>query len=350
MTKQYKHSHIDLKHDWVLETFGRETMEYIRECAIEESDGFMRVLKGGIEYTYDEDVDIIAFRHVIPTPSPTRRSPRSKDADEYLPYWEGKLANGSCVRLDETDVEDEVREFYNNAQQLRESDSNGFVAVSKKMDVPTFPVEKTLPILSVLFEPEKAMKCNKTTPLVRGSRRIDYHVEMKKLQGTLPKNVKELGDDSNYEYRFLPPVWRVKLSDNTTAFSNKKKIVDLFGAPFATEVEYRGHVGKRYIHIPVGATREERLPFITSLQQSDAPTIQFMQGEFDTCIYSSFASALHYLGGETTCTSYQSVCSQGCWTRPLYCFPKIGPLLEENELGFLTNTQDYFNYRLCERH
>ena len=214
------------------------------------------------------------------------------------------------------------------------------------MDVPTFPVEKTLPILLVLFEPEKAMKCNKTTPLVRGSRRIDYHVEMKKLQGTLPKNVKELGDDSNYEYCFLPPVWRVKLSDNTTAFSTQQKIIDLFGAPFATEVEYRGHVGKRYIHIPVGATREERLPFIPSLQRSDAPTIQFMQGEFDTCIYSSFASALHYLGVKQPAHHISQCARKDAGQDPFTVFQKLDLRLKKMNLGFLrtrkiTSITDY---------
>ena len=82
-----------------------------------------------------------------------------------LQYWEGKLANGKCVQFEETDIDNNVCKLYADPQKLQGSDSNGFVAVSKTMDVLTVPVGKTLPILSVKFKSEEAIKCNKATPL-----------------------------------------------------------------------------------------------------------------------------------------------------------------------------------------
>jgi hypothetical protein len=92
----------------------------------------------------------------------------------------------------------------------------------------------------------------------------------------------------------------VCLSNGDKVEADRERIVDLFGEGFAAEVELRGINGHKsktpYIDVLVGACRIPRLAYFPFLVRPHAPTVRFPQGKHNTCIYSSFASALHFLG------------------------------------------------------
>ena len=71
-----------------------------------------------------------------------------------------------------------------------------------------------------------------------------------------------------------------------------------------------------------------------------------MQGEFDTCIYSSFASALHYLGVKQPANHISQCARKDAGQDPFTVFKKLDLRLKKMNLGFLrtrkiTSITDY---------
>ena len=53
-----------------------------------------------------------------------------------------------------------------------------------------------------------------------------------------------------------------------------------------------GH--KKFVDIPVGSCRSSMMMLFPKLRCEKAPPVKFMQGQIDTCVFSSLASAFHH--------------------------------------------------------
>jgi hypothetical protein len=103
--------------------------------------------------------------------------------------------------------------------------------------------------------------------------------------------------------------WETKLEDNTLIVADEKHLVEQFGEVFVSEVKNLGI--KKYVPIPVGSCRHSVVDVMPSLQWTEAPPVKYMQGDKDTCVFSSFASALHSSGDQELKQLAHKISQQG---------------------------------------
>jgi hypothetical protein len=106
--------------------------------------------------------------------------------------------------------------------------------------------------------------------------------------------------------RFIPPnkqsnklgneegVWQGLQDNGEVATVREDTLLEQFGQQFVSEVKRLGRL--KFVDIPVGTTWHSLMEIMTQLKVPGAPEVRFMQGEKDTCVFSSFASALHSAG------------------------------------------------------
>lgn len=112
--------------------------------------------------------------------------------------------------------------------------------------------------------------------------------QIKKLRLYTPKDV---------ETRTTPPPYfEGLLSDGTVTRLTKRFVKDNFPQEFVNQVNAMGKKYKdKFFHVPPGAPRTVEGHWILDLNN---PRLEYMQKGMDTCLFSSLASALHYLGLE----------------------------------------------------
>jgi hypothetical protein len=64
-----------------------------------------------------------------------------------------------------------------------------------------------------------------------------------------------------------------------------------FGSRFMEECKRLGQ--RKFVDIPVGTCRSSLMRLFPQLRCEKAPPVQFMQGQIDSCVFSSLASAFH---------------------------------------------------------
>jgi hypothetical protein len=90
--------------------------------------------------------------------------------------------------------------------------------------------------------------------------------------------------------------WHGVDEDGNVVELTRDAVKEQFGECFVREVE--GYQLKQFHHTPVGSVRRSVLQVMPHLRQHDAPVVRFMQGDSDTCVFSSFASALYSSGDQ----------------------------------------------------
>jgi hypothetical protein len=85
--------------------------------------------------------------------------------------------------------------------------------------------------------------------------------------------------------------WKGLMEDGTSLTIMEDIVRGQFGSWFVAECKYLGH--KKFVCIPVGSCRLSIMKMFPKLRCESAPPVKFMQGEIDTCVFSSLASAFH---------------------------------------------------------
>ena len=110
----------------------------------------------------------------------------------------------------------------------------------------------------------------------------------------VPEKIKEVKDGELTKKKVIEAKWKAKLDSGQETTKNEDYVSTNFGKRFAVECKQLGD--KRYLPIPVGSCQSSVLPFVPNLQHANAPKIKYQQGDHDTCVFSSLASALYYTG------------------------------------------------------
>ena len=88
--------------------------------------------------------------------------------------------------------------------------------------------------------------------------------------------------------------WKAKLDSGQEANVTEGFVSANFGERFKNELKRLGD--NSYVPIPPGRTRTSVLPWAPNLLHAGAPKMKYQQGDHDTCVFSSLASALFHTG------------------------------------------------------
>jgi hypothetical protein len=81
------------------------------------------------------------------------------------------------------------------------------------------------------------------------------------------------------------------LLDNGTITDLNEGVVSQFGQQFVNECKTLA--SRKFLDIPVGSCRSLVMKIYPGLRYDNAPPVKFMQGENNSCVFSSLASAFH---------------------------------------------------------
>jgi hypothetical protein len=358
----------DVTEEWMEVHFGSITTSYVKSCAAKEMDGFMHVLQRK-SLKVGATLDMVKLRFV--SSASNRSSPR-KQRQKILPtrscgYWEGIDASGVPHRLEDDGVAPEVKAFYEQRSRSVEESNDSFVILADNIPKPTITIDDSPPVVSVRFEPGYTQSVKAKTQRTADERALLYGAKLGKVlnktrlqtsQTTFTPTqgqesaIAEFGYDMlQYEEKLVLKSWRVSLSNGDKVEVERERIVDLFGEGFAAEVELRGINGHRsknpYIDVPVGACRIPRLEYFPFLVRPNAPAVRFPQGKHDTCIYSSFASALHFCGARSAANHIKHVAVRDSGSDPRTVFGRLAVQVTTTTVRFLQQRRipSSFNFR-----
>jgi hypothetical protein len=125
----------------------------------------------------------------------------------------------------------------------------------------------------------------------------------KSKQGATAADDDDEDDDGTpkYEETLIPEKWWAKLADDHSKIVAKDNLVVLFGSRYVNEVMVHGKAAtstSKFINVPVGAVRKPRCLDHPSLCVDGALLVYCQQGTYDTCVFSSMASALYFAGAK----------------------------------------------------
>ena len=127
-----------------------------------------------------------------------------------------------------------------------------------------------------------------------------------------------------------PERWVARLTDGRYDQMSKEDVIALFGKKFTTEVEVNGVLSHgSFVNVPVGSIRQPRLQDTPSLSRENAPVVQFQQGMYDTCMYSSMASALFYAGLRDTAAQVHRAAVKDCGGNPRILLHKLKSRIQQ---------------------
>jgi hypothetical protein len=90
---------------------------------------------------------------------------------------------------------------------------------------------------------------------------------------------------------FADGVWKALLDDGKVTSISEAFVMELFGPRFVKECKTLGN--QKFVTIPVGSCRSLAMTIFPELRHEEAPTVHFMQGDIESCVFSSLASAFH---------------------------------------------------------
>jgi hypothetical protein len=92
----------------------------------------------------------------------------------------------------------------------------------------------------------------------------------------------------------IPERWHGQLENGEIVSVREEDLLRQLGPSFVNEIKSLGN--KKFVHVPVGDTRQSVLEVLPQLKDPCAPVVKYQQGGKATCAFSSFASALHSSG------------------------------------------------------
>jgi hypothetical protein len=103
------------------------------------------------------------------------------------------------------------------------------------------------------------------------------------------------GKDQMTEEVYAKGSWSGLLEDGKTVMPVPEVLVKAqFGSRFVEECKRLGQT--KFVPIPVGSCRSSLMTVFPGLRCEKAPAVKFMQGQIDSCVFSSLASALYHTG------------------------------------------------------
>jgi hypothetical protein len=101
------------------------------------------------------------------------------------------------------------------------------------------------------------------------------------------------GEDHATNEIYAKAIWKGMLEDGTVMQLQEEQVTGNFGSRFVDECKRLGN--NKFVGIPVlGSCRSSVMMLFPKLRCEEAPPVKFMQGQLDTCVFSSMASAFHY--------------------------------------------------------
>jgi hypothetical protein len=100
-----------------------------------------------------------------------------------------------------------------------------------------------------------------------------------------------MGNDHVTKEVFANGIWKAWLDDGKVMSIAEEVVTAQFGSRFVEECKTLGT--KKFVPIPVGSCRSSAMVLFPQLRKDNAPTVKFMQGNEDSCVFSSLASAFH---------------------------------------------------------
>jgi hypothetical protein len=97
------------------------------------------------------------------------------------------------------------------------------------------------------------------------------------------------GKDHKTEEVYAKGIWRGQMEDGTVLPLPEEFVGKQFGARFVEECKTLGQ--RKFVYVPVGSCRSSLMTVFPQLRCENAPPVKFMQGEIDSCVFSSLASA-----------------------------------------------------------
>jgi hypothetical protein len=100
------------------------------------------------------------------------------------------------------------------------------------------------------------------------------------------------GKDEMTDEVYRKGSWSGLLEDGKTVMPVPEDLVTAqFGSRFVEECKRLGQ--RKFVPIPVGSCRSSLMTVFPQLRCAKAPPVKFMQGQIDSCVFSSLASAFH---------------------------------------------------------
>ena len=99
------------------------------------------------------------------------------------------------------------------------------------------------------------------------------------------------GNDRKTKELHAHAIWKGKLDDGKVVPINEELVSTQFGSRFVEECKRLGQ--KKFVDIPVGSCKTSLMAVFPQLRCEKAPPVKFMQGEINSCVFSSLASAFH---------------------------------------------------------
>jgi hypothetical protein len=109
-----------------------------------------------------------------------------------------------------------------------------------------------------------------------------------------PEKYVHVTDDKGIEHVtdevHVKAMWK-GLLDNGTITDLNEGVVSQFGQWLVNECKTLA--SRNFVDIPIGSCRSSVMEICPGLRCDNAPPVKFMQGENDSCVFSSLASAFH---------------------------------------------------------
>jgi hypothetical protein len=104
--------------------------------------------------------------------------------------------------------------------------------------------------------------------------------DIKDARGNISRNV------------WAKPNWKGMLEDGLVIKIPEEEVTRQFGSRFVNECKMLGI--RKFVDIPVGSCRSAAMTYFPKMKCDGAPAIKYRQGEVDSCVFSSLASAFYH--------------------------------------------------------
>ena len=125
-------------------------------------------------------------------------------------------------------------------------------------------------------------------------------------------------------------------------------VTKTFGNDFVIALRALSSKGK-YVDIPVGTAKTSMLHKFPNLQLKEAPAMKYQQGQKETCLYSSFASVLYYIGYKVSANLIQQTgvgAREGCGVNSLKTLSKLVRHTLDIKFMNTRKTKPQFNWEI----
>jgi hypothetical protein len=127
--------------------------------------------------------------------------------------------------------------------------------------------------------------------------------------------------------------WRGVLSDGTVHNVTEESVQEQFGRRFVAECKALGY--RKFVPIPVGNCRSSVIAMLPHLRCENAPPVKFQQGQTDTCVACSLASAFYHTSIPTLVRAASILKTQSLGVSGMSIGLKSAKCIVDEQVGWL---------------